>query len=102
MSGWRLAEHLAAELQRLLVERLGLAVAALALRRAGQVVEAGERVGVRLAQHLAAELQRLLVERLGLAVAALACVETARLLRLPSVSGWRSPSTSRRSCSACW
>ena len=49
-----LAQHLAAELQGLAVERLGLAVAALALVQHGQVVEAGERVGVALAQHLAA------------------------------------------------
>ena len=54
-----LAQHLAAELQRLLVERLGLAVAALALVEDGQVVEAVERVGVALAQHLAAQLQGL-------------------------------------------
>ena len=37
-----LAQHLAAELQGLLEERLGLAVAALALVQPGQVVEAGE------------------------------------------------------------
>ena len=65
-------EHLAAALQGLRVERLGLAVAALALVEHGQVVEADEGVGMVLAQHLAAELQGLLEERLGLAVAALA------------------------------
>ena len=66
------AEHLAAELESLLKERLGLAIAPLARVENGQVVEAFEGVGVAFAQHLAAELEGLLIERLGLAIAPLA------------------------------
>ena len=66
------AEDLAAELQGLLIERLGLAIAPLALVELGQVVHAGEGIGVLLAEHLAAELQGLVIERLGLAIAPLA------------------------------
>jgi hypothetical protein len=48
--GWVLAEGLAAELESACVERLGLAVAALALVEDRHVVEAGERVGMALAE----------------------------------------------------
>ena len=47
----------AAEREGLLEERLGLAVAALALVESRHVVEAGERVGMGVAEGLAAELE---------------------------------------------
>src|SRR3954468_2063294 len=40
------AEHLAAQLQGLAIQQLRLAIAALAVEHEGQVVQAGERVGV--------------------------------------------------------
>ena len=81
-------------------KRLGLAIPALAPIQPGQVVHAGQRVGMARAQHLAAQLQRLGEKRFGLAIPALALIQPARLFMLVSVSGWRGPSTSRRSCSA--
>ena len=80
VSGWRSPSTSRLSCRACAIERLGLAVAALALVEHRQVVEAGERVGMALAQHLAAELQRLLVERLGLAVAALALVQPGQVV----------------------
>ena len=54
-----LAEDLAAERQGLRIERLGLAIAPLALVQQRQVVHAGEGVGMLLAEDLAAERQGL-------------------------------------------
>ena len=50
-------EHLAARLQRFLIQRLCLAVAALSDVEKGQVVEAGQRVRMAGPEHLAACLQ---------------------------------------------
>ena len=66
-----LAEHPLAGLERALVERLGLAIAALGLIQLRQIVHACERIGMLLAEHPLAGLERALVERLGLAIAAL-------------------------------
>jgi hypothetical protein len=66
-----LAQHLAADRQRLLVERLGLPVLALALQVEGQVVVAKGRAWVCLAQRLAPDCQRLPEQWLSLAVLAL-------------------------------
>jgi hypothetical protein len=53
------AEGLALSLQRLLVERLRLAVAALRPVENGQVVEAGQRVRMARAERLSRQLRRL-------------------------------------------
>ena len=59
-------EQAAADLQRLLVQRLGLGVLPLGVEVARQVVVARGGVGVVVGEQAAVDLQRLLVERLGL------------------------------------
>ena len=61
-------EQAAADLQRLLVQRLGLGVLPLGIEVEGQVVVAVGGVGMVVGEQAAADLQRLLVQRLGLGV----------------------------------
>ena len=72
-----LAEHALAGLQRALIERLGLAIAALGLIQRRQIVHACKRIGMLLAEHPLAGLERALIERLGLAIAALGLIQLA-------------------------
>ena len=81
------------ELQRLLVERQGQVQLAGQRRvAAGEVVHAGERVGVVGAELGLPELQRLLEERQGQVQLPGGPVASARLFMLVSVSGWSGPS----------
>ena len=61
-------EQAAADLQRLLEQRLGLGVLPLGVEVGRQVVVAGGGVGVVVGEQAAADLQRLLEQRLGLGV----------------------------------
>jgi len=65
-----LAEDLLCELQRLVVERLGRVVPALAVEETGEVVHARESLRVLLAEDLLSKLQRLAAKRLGRVVLA--------------------------------
>ncbi len=66
-----IGEQAAADLQRLLVQRLGLGVLPLRVKVGRQVVVAVGGVGVVVGEQAAADLQRLLKEGLGLGVLAL-------------------------------
>ena len=72
-------EQAAADLQRLLEQRLGLGVLPLGVEVGRQVVVAFGGVGVVVGEQAAADLQRLLEQRLGLGVLSLG-VEGFRLL----------------------
>jgi hypothetical protein len=97
-----LAQHLAANLQGLPVQRFGFLVAARRAVQCRQTIEAVGEIRVLLAQHLAAYLQGLPVQRFGFLVAARIVVQyRQRLLRLWAKSGCCSPSTWRRISRAC-
>ena len=61
-------EQPAVDLQRLLVQRLGLGIVSLGVEDVRQVVVAGGGVGVFVGEQAAADLQGLLVQRLGLSI----------------------------------
>ena len=76
----RRAQGPAPNLQRLLVELLGLGILALLSQGPGQVVVVRGRVGVVLAQRPAVDLQRFPVERLGLSELALIRIEDRQIV----------------------
>ena len=78
-------EQAAADLQRLLDQRLGLGVLSLGLEVGRQVVVAAGGVGVVVGEQAAEDLQRLLVQRLGLGVLSLG-LEVERQVVVPSSS----------------
>ena len=95
-----LAEHALAGLERALIERLGLAVAALGLIQQRQIVDACERVGMLLAEHPLSGLERALQERLGLAVAALGLIERRQIVHASKRVGMLLAEGARASASA--
>ena len=82
-----LAEDLAAQREGLGVERLGLAIPALARVEHRHPVEAGERIGMALTKGLSAQRERLGIERLGLAVPALALVQSRHVVEAGDRAG---------------